>query len=123
MWKIIKRCIGTNNKLSLQRKQWTKSTDGRAAFLALETFLLGNEYATSQINAAGKLLATTTFQHNKKGFIIEDYVITHIQGYATIHEQQELGNHAGMHERCRVDLLLDGVKNQWLGGLKSNILC
>jgi len=28
-----------------------------------------------------------------------------------------------MHERRRVDLLLDGVENQWLGGVKSNILC
>ena len=50
-------------------------------------------------------------------------MIMHIQGYATIQEQQELGNHADMHERHRVDLLLDGVKNQWLGGVKSNILC
>ena len=123
VWKIIKRCVGTNNKLSLQIKQWTKTTDGRAAYLALETFLLGNGHATSQINAAEKLLATTTFQHNKKGWTIKDYVTTHIQGYATIHEQMELGNHAGMHERRRVDLLLDGVKNQWLGGVKSNILC
>ena len=48
---------------------------------------------------------------------------THIQGHATIQEQQELGNHADMHERHRVDLLLDGVRNQWLGGVKSNILC
>ena len=46
-----------------------------------------------------------------------------IQGYATIQEQQELGNHAGMHEHRRVDLLLDDAKNQWLGGIQSNILC
>jgi len=68
-----------NNKLSLQIKQWTKSTDGRTAYFAIETFLLGNEHATSQINTAEKSLATTAFQHNKKGRRIEDYVTMHIQ--------------------------------------------
>ena len=35
-----------------------------------------------------------------------------------------LGNHVGMHERRRVHLLLDhGMENQWIGGVKSNVLC
>ena len=64
--KIIKRCVGANNKLSLQIKQWTKTTDGLAAYFAIETFLLENEHTTSMINAAEKTLATTTFQSNKR---------------------------------------------------------
>ena len=67
-------------------------------------------------------MATTTFESNVKGWKIGDYVTRHIQFYTSIQEQQELGNHAGMKEYRRVDLLLDDVKNKWLGGLKSNIL-
>ena len=31
VWTIIKGCIGTNNKLNLQLKQYNRATDGRSA--------------------------------------------------------------------------------------------
>ena len=52
VWTVIKGCIGTNNKLNLQLKQFNKTTDGRSAYFAIEIFLLGNEHSSSIISAA-----------------------------------------------------------------------
>ena len=38
-------------------------------------------------------------------------------------DQAALGYHPGMFEKQRVDLLLDGLKNKALSGVKSNIMC
>ena len=35
VWTVIKRCIGTNNKLNLQLKQFNKTTDGRSTYFAI----------------------------------------------------------------------------------------
>ena len=40
-----------------------------------------------------------------------------------IDDQKLLGTHPGVFEKQRVDLLLDGLKNKALGGVKSNIMC
>ena len=34
VWTVIKGCIGTNNKLNLQLKQFNKTTDGRSAYFS-----------------------------------------------------------------------------------------
>ena len=52
VWTIVKGCIGTNNKLNLQMKQYNKATDGRSAYFAIESFMLGNDHASSLISAA-----------------------------------------------------------------------
>ena len=112
VWKIIRQCIGTNTKMNLQIKEFAKSTDGRAKYIAIESFLLGSEHANNMINKAEKILSTTTFTQNAKNWKIEDYVTKHVQAYSIIREQHDLGNHADMHERCRGDLFLAGVKNK-----------
>ena len=45
VWTVIKGCIGSNNKLNLQLKQFKKTTDGRSAYFAIEVFLLGNDHS------------------------------------------------------------------------------
>ena len=35
VWTVIKGCIGSNNKLNLQLKQFNKTTDGRSAYFAM----------------------------------------------------------------------------------------
>ena len=35
VWTIVKGCIGTNNKLNIQVKQYNRSTDGRSAYFAI----------------------------------------------------------------------------------------
>ena len=40
-----------------------------------------------------------------------------------IDDQYALGNHPGMYEKLRVDLLLDGLNKKSLSGVKSNIMC
>ena len=52
VWKIVKGCIGTNNKLNIQVKQYSRATDGRSAFFAIESFMLGNNHSSSFISAA-----------------------------------------------------------------------
>ena len=34
VWTVIKGCIGTNNKLNLQLKQFNNNTDGHSAYFA-----------------------------------------------------------------------------------------
>ena len=38
VWTVIKGCIGSNNKLDLQLKQFNKTTDGLSAYFAIEAF-------------------------------------------------------------------------------------
>ena len=65
----------------------------------------------------------TTFTTNVRNWRIEDYITKHIEFYSVIDDQKALGTHPGMYENRRVDLLLDGLKNKDLGGVKSNIMC
>ena len=54
VWTIVKGCIGKNNKLNHQVKQYNRATDGRSAYFAIESFMLGNDHSSSLISAAEK---------------------------------------------------------------------
>ena len=43
VWTVIKGCIGTNNKLNFQLKQFNRTTNGRSAYFSIEIFMLGND--------------------------------------------------------------------------------
>ena len=77
-WTFIKGCIGSNNKLNLQLKQFNKTTDGRSAYFAIEAFLLGNDHFSSLISAAERGLRETTYMSNVKNWKIEDYITKHM---------------------------------------------
>ena len=123
VWTIIKGCIGCNNKLNIQIKRFNKTTDGRGDYFPLESFLLGNDHTSSLVNAAEKGLRETTFMTNVRNWRIEDYITNHIKFFSVIADQAALGNHPGMFEKRRVDLLIDGLKKKALSGVKSNIMC
>ena len=74
VWTIVKGCIGTNNKLNLQVKQYNRATDGRSAYFAIESFVLGNDHSSSLTSAAEQGLRDTTFTTNVKNWKIEDYI-------------------------------------------------
>ena len=123
VWTVIKGCIGTNNKLNLQLKQFNKTTDGRSAYFVIESFLLGNDHSSSLISAAEKRLRDTTFTTNVRNWKIGDYITKHIELYSILDDQKALGTHKCMFENQRVDLLLNGMKNKHFVALKSNIMC
>ena len=123
VWTFIKGYIGSNNKLNFQLKRFNKTTDGRGAYFSIEAFFLGNDHASSLISAAEKGLRETTFTTNVRNWSIEDYITKHIEFYSVIDDQKALGKHPGTYENLRVDLLLDGLNNKSLGGVKSNIMC
>ena len=123
VWTVIKGCIGSNNKLNLQLKQFNQTTDGRSAYFEIEEFLLGNDHSSSLISAAEKGFRETTFTSNIKNWKIEDYITKHMEFYSVLDDQRLLGTYKGMFENRRVDLLLDGLKNKAFIGLNSNIMC
>ena len=122
-WTVIKGCIGSNNKLNIQLNSFNNTTDGRGAYFAIEAFLLGNDHASYLISTSEKGSRETTFTTNIRSWKIEDYITKHIEFYSVIDDQKALGKQPGMYKNQRVDLLLDGLKNKALGGVKSNILC
>ena len=79
VWTVINGCIGTNNKLNLQLKQFNKTTDGRSAYFAIESFMLGNDHSSSPISAAEQGLRETTYTSNVKNWKIEDYISKHME--------------------------------------------
>ena len=103
VWTIIKGCIGTNNKLNLQLKQYNRSTDGRSAYFAIESFMLGNDRSSSLISAAEQGLWDMTYTTNVKNWKIEDYVSKHMEFHSTSNDQQALGTYSGMFENQKVD--------------------
>ena len=72
VWKIIKGCIVTNNKLNLQLKQYNRATDGLSAYFAIESFMLGTDHSSSLISAAEQGLRDKTYTTNVKNWKIED---------------------------------------------------
>ena len=123
VWTVIKGCIGTNNKLNLQLKQFKKNTDGQSAYFAIEAFLLGNDHSSSLITATEQRLRDTTYTSNINNWKIEDYISKHMDFHSILDDQRILGKYKGMFEDQRVDLLLYGLKSKHFIGLKSNILC
>ena len=109
--------------LNLQLKRFNKTTDRRGAYFLLEAFLFGNDHTSSLISAAEKGLSETKFTTNGRNWRIEDYITKHIQFFSVLANQYALGNHPGMYEKRRVELLPDGLKNKSLSGAKSNIMC
>ena len=95
VWTIVKGFIVTNNKLNLQVKQYNRATDGRSAYFAIKSFMLGNDHASSLISAAEQGLRDTTFTANVKNWKIEDYVYKHMEFHSTINAQQEWGRFFG----------------------------
>ena len=79
VWAVIKECIGTNNKLNLQLEHFNKTTDGRSAYFAIESFLLGNDHSSSLSSAAEKGLRETTYTSNFNSWKIEDYITKHME--------------------------------------------
>ena len=122
VWTIVKGCIETNNKLNLQVKQYNRATDGRSAYFAIESFMLGNDHASYLISAAEQGLRDTTFIENGKNWKIEDYVSKHMEFHSTLNDQQERGTYSGMYENQKVDKFIDGLKRHHFIGLRSNIL-
>ena len=116
-------CIGSNNKFNLQLKRFNKSTDGRGDYFSIEAFLLGNDHASSLISATEKLLRETTFTTNVRNWRIEDYITKPIEFYSVIDDHRALGTNPGMYDIQRVVLLLDGMNNKALGGVKLNTIC
>ena len=96
VWTIVKGCIGTNNKLNLQLKQYNRATDGRSAYFSIESFMLGNDHSSSLISAAEKELRDTTYTTNVKYWKIEDYVSKHMKFHSTLNDHQALGTYSGM---------------------------
>ena len=123
VWTIIKGCIGTNNKLNLQLKQYNRATDGRSAYFAIDSFVLGNDHSSSLISAAEQGLRDTTYTTNVKNWKIEHYVSKHMEFQSTLNDQQERGTYSGMYEEQKVDKFLDGLKHSNFIGLRSMILC
>ena len=78
VWTVIKGCIGSNNKLHLQLKQFNKTTDGRSTYFSIESFLLGNDHSSSLVSTAEKGLRETTYTSNLKNWKIEDYITKHM---------------------------------------------
>ena len=70
VWTVIKGCIGTNNKLNLQLNQFNKTTDGRSAYFAIESFMLGNDHSSYLISAAEQGLRDTIYTSNVKNWKI-----------------------------------------------------
>ena len=109
VWKIVKGCIVTNNKLNLQVKQYNRATDARSAYFAIESFMLGNDHSSSLISAAEQGLRDTTYTTNVKNWNIEDYVSKHMEFHSTLNDQQALGTYSGMYKNQKVDKFLDGL--------------
>ena len=107
VWTIIKGCIGTNNKLNLQVKQYNRAADGRSAYFAIESFMLGNDHSSSLISAAEQGLRDTTYTTNVKNWKIGDYVSKHMEFHSTINDEQALGTYSRMYENQKVNKLLD----------------
>ena len=101
LWTIIKGFIGTNNKINLQLNQYNRATDGRSAYFAIESFMLGNDHSTSLISAAEQGLRDTTYTSNVNNWNIEDYVSKHMEFRSTLNDQQALGTYGGMFEKKR----------------------
>ena len=99
VWTVIKGCIGTNNKLNLQLKQFNRATDGRSAYFAIESFMLGNDNSSSLITAAEAGLRDTTYTSNIKNWKIEDYISKHMEFHSTLYDQYALGTYKGMFEK------------------------
>ena len=98
-WTVIKGCIGTNNKLNIQLKQFNKTTDGRSAYFAIESFMLGNDHSSSLISAVEQGLRETTYTPNVNNWKIEDYVSKHMEFHSTLDDQTALGTYKGKFEK------------------------
>ena len=96
VWTIVKGCIGTNNKLNLQVKQYNRNTVGRSAYFAIEIFMLGNDHYSSLISAAEQGLRDTTYTTNVNNWKIEDYVSKHMEFHSTLNDQKILGTYSGL---------------------------
>ena len=114
--------MGKNNKLNLKVKQYNRATDGRSAYFAIKSFMLGNDHSSSLISAAEQGLRDTTFTANGKNWKIEDYVSKHMEFHSSLNDQQALGTYNGMYKNQKVDRFLDGSKHSHFIGLRSNIL-
>jgi hypothetical protein len=120
MWKILYQiCSGTMYYSYI--RQYQASRDGRSAFFALYTALLGSQAVANYASTAENRLQTLSLTGQKaKNWGFEKYVLSHMDQHTTLEKLTEHG-HNGIDETSKIRHFSRGITDPELETVKSSV--
>jgi hypothetical protein len=120
IWKILYHiCNGTMYYSYI--RQFQQSQDGRAAFFALYTALLGSQaVANYALQAKNKLQNLSLTGQKTKNWGFEKYILSHMDQHTILEKLWEHG-HSGIDETSKICHFGRGITNPELESVKSSV--
>ena len=120
VWKILYQiCNGTMYYTYI--RQFQASRDGRGAYFALYTSLLGTQAIANHASLAENKLQSLTFDGLKhKNFNFEKFVLSHMEQHITLEKLTDHG-HNGIDETSKIRLFSRGITDPSLDSVKSSV--
>jgi len=120
VWKILYQiCNGTMYYSYI--RQYQPSRDGRSAFFALYTALLGSQAVANYASQAENKLQNLSLTGQKaKNWGFEKYVLSHMDQHTTLEKLTEHG-HNGIDETSKIRHFSRGITDPELESVKSSV--
>ena len=121
IWKILYEiCYGTPYYTYIKAHQ--QSRDGRAAYFALYTALLGTQAVANYASKAENKLQTMTLDGgNKRNWGFEKYVLAHMDQHTILEHLKVMSNHRGIDETSKIRLFSLGITDPGLDTVKATV--
>lgn len=98
-----------------------RTRDGRKAYRCLYDHYLGPNNVDNMASWAERKLSDTHYQGEKKRWNFEKYVRTHVDQHSILSGLTEHG-YAGIDERSKVRLFIEGIRTKELDSVKTQIM-
>ena len=121
VWKLLYATVRDTEFLT-HIKKFQKKQDGRKAFKALHTSLLGKQAIDNQIGIAESRLQTLQWDGKaRKNWSFNKYVLAHKEQHITLDKLKDLGPYPGIDEGAKRRYFIQGINDPTLESVVAAI--
>ena len=122
VWKLLLSIL-TDTTFITYIKRFASKQDGRSAFKALKTHLLGEDAINNHASKAENRLTELNLDgQRKKNWDFNKYVLAHKEQHIILEKLTEYG-YAGIDDNSKIRYFLQGITDPKLDAVKANLAC
>ena len=84
-------------------KEFSKKKNGRAVYSAAKDYTLGKEHSSIATAAADRIIREATYHGEERNWTYQHYHTKMVEQFQILEEYKELGHHAGLTDKQKVD--------------------
>jgi hypothetical protein len=121
VWTLLAE-LTSDHKCWTYMKPYSRTRDGRGAFLSLKGHYLGINSVNAMASKAETKIRDAVYTKETKRWNFESYVSTHKDQHQILQQLEEDHGYKGMDDGTKVRFLLAGIKTNSLDTIKAQIL-